>query len=152
MQLSEPYLTLIGRILIGIIFVMSGINKILTPDATQQYMASHGLRTLTAVLYIAAILVEVGAGVCLLAGYQTRRAASLLLFFMIPTTVLFHTNFSDQNQMIHFLKNLSMSGGLLYVLTYGAGAISMDARERIRRPDRANVIRRSEDAHIGHGH
>mgnify|MGYP001165592470 CR=1 FL=1 len=152
MQLSEAYLTLVGRILIGIIFVMSGVNKILTPDATQQYMASHGLRTLTTMLYIVTIIVEIGAGACLLIGYQTRRAASLLLFFMIPTTLLFHTNFSDQNQMIHFLKNLSMSGGLLYVMTYGAGAISIDTRERIRRPNRANMIHPSEDAHIGHGH
>lgn len=151
MQLSEAYLTLVGRILVGIIFVMSGVNKILTPDATQQYMASHGLRTLTTVLYIVAIVVEIGAGACLVIGYQTRRASSLLLLFMIPTTLLFHTNFSDQNQMIHFLKNLSMSGGLLYVMTYGAGHISLDAREQIRRPDRANVIRRSDDAPIGHG-
>ena len=150
MQLSEPYLTLIGRILIGIIFVMSGVNKILTPDATQQYMVSHGLGTLTTGLYIAAIIVEIGAGACLLIGYQTRRAASLLLFFMIPTTLLFHINFADQNQTIHFLKNLSMSGGLLYVLAHGAGPISVDARERIRRPDRANVIRRSEEVPIGH--
>ncbi|MGE0646003.1 MAG: DoxX family protein [Nitrospira sp.] len=151
MQLSETYLTLIGRILIAIIFVMSGVNKILTPDATQQYMASHGLGTLTTVLYIAAILVEVGTGACLLIGYQTRPAASLLLFFMIPTTLLFHTNFSDQNQMIHFLKNVSMSGGLLYVLSYGAGPMSMDARVRILRPNRANEIRQSEEAPIGHG-
>jgi len=150
MQVSESSLTLIGRILIGMIFVMSGINKILTPDATQQYMVSHGLRTLTTVLYVAAIIIEVGAGACLLIGYQTRRASSFLLFFMIPTTLLFHTDFSDQNQMIHFLKNLSMSGGLLYVLTYGAGPISIDARERIRLANRANVIRPSEDAHIGH--
>jgi putative oxidoreductase len=48
---------------------------------------------------------------------------------MIPTTLIFHTNFSDPNQMIHFLKNLSMMGGLLYVATYGAGRISIDAHE-----------------------
>ncbi len=151
MKLSEPYLSLVGRILIGLIFVMSGINKVLTPEATQQYMASHGLSTLTTVLYIAAIVVEVGAGACLLVGYQTRRAASLLLLFMIPTTLLFHTNFDDQNQMIHFLKNLSMSGGLLYVMVYGPGPMSMDARERSGRPHRANVTDSSRDARIGHG-
>lgn len=128
MTFSEPCLTLIGRILIGLIFVMSGINKILSPDATQEYMASHGLRTLTTLLYVVAIVTEVGAGACLLLGYQARRASSVLLFFMIPTTLLFHTNFDDQNQLIHFLKNLSMSGGLLYVLAYGAGPISLDAR------------------------
>jgi putative oxidoreductase len=141
MQLSESYLSLVGRILIGLIFVMSGINKILTPEATQQYMASHGLNTLTAALYVAAIVVELGAGTSLLFGYQTRRAASLLLFFMIPTTLLFHTNFADQNQMIHFLKNLSMSGGLLYVMTYGPGRISLDARERVRHGLTATVPR-----------
>jgi len=151
MKLSEPYLSLVGRILIGLIFVISGINKMLTPEATQQYMASHGLNTLTTAVYVAAILIEVGAGACLLVGYQTRRAASLLLFFMIPTTLLFHTNFDDQNQMIHFLKNLSMCGGLLYVMVYEAGPISMDVRERIRPPHRANVTDSSRDARIGHG-
>ena len=128
MKLSESYLTLVGRILLGLIFVISGINKILTPDSTQQYMVAHGLNVFTTPLYVGAILIEVGAGTCLLTGYQTWRASSLLLFFMVPTTLLFHTNFADPNQMIHFLKNLSMCGGLLYTLVYGAGSISVDAR------------------------
>jgi putative oxidoreductase len=51
-----------------------------------------------------------------------------LFTFMIPTTLIFHTNFTDQNQLIHFLKNVAMMGGLLYVAVFGPGTISLDAR------------------------
>lgn len=132
MNSSEQYLTLAGRFLMGFIFVASGIHKIVAPETTRQYMESYGLDMATTWLYLGAILVEVGGGLCLLLGFHTRRAALLLILFMVPTTSIFHTNFEDQNQMIHFLKNLAMTGGLFYVVAYGPGKISLDARSRIR--------------------
>ena len=123
---GHAYAPLIGRLLLAAIFLMSGFNKIMSPEATQQYMAAHGMPA-TGLFLVGAIVVEVGAGLALLLGLWTRLAATALFLFMIPTTLIFHTNFADPNQMIHFLKNLAMMGGLVYVAAYGAGQISLDA-------------------------
>ncbi|ALA59017.1 DoxX family protein [Nitrospira moscoviensis] len=137
MTIQTSWLSLIGRILLAAIFLLSGINKIADPQGTQQYMASMGMTWLTGLFYVGAILVEVGGGLSLLLGYRARIGAWLLIAFMIPTTLIFHANLGDQNQMIHFLKNLSMIGGLLYVAVYGAGGLSMDAG--LERTERAPV-------------
>lgn len=133
MTSTHAYLPLIGRVLIAAIFLMSGLNKIMQPAMTQQYMAAMGM-PFTTLMLIGAIAIEMGAGLALLLGYRTRAAAWALFVFMIPTTLIFHTNFGDQNQMIHFMKNLAMIGGLLYVASYGAGAISVDARKETPAP------------------
>jgi len=78
--------------------------------------------------YAAAVIVELGGGLLLLAGYQTRIVASVLAVFSIITALVFHHAFGDQNQMIHFMKNLAMAGGLLQVASFGAGAFSLDGR------------------------
>ena len=122
------YTTLVGRLLMAAIFLMSGMHKISDPQGTQQYMQAMGMTWATTLLYLGAIVIEVGGGLSLLLGYWTRAGATALILFMIPTTLIFHTNFADQNQMIHFLKNLAMFGGLFYVAAYGAGPISLDAR------------------------
>ncbi len=94
---------------------------------TQAYIASAGLPVPT-LAYAAAILVEVGGGVLLLIGYQARLVALALTAFTLVAAVAFHANFGDQNQMIHFLKNVAIAGGLLQVAAFGAGALSVDAR------------------------
>jgi putative oxidoreductase len=78
--------------------------------------------------YAIAVLVELGGGLLLIAGYQARSVALALAVFSIAAAVSFHNNFADQNQMIHFLKNVMMAGGLLQIFAFGAGAISLDAR------------------------
>lgn len=128
MSAYHSYLPLLGRILLAAIFLMSGLNKIMDPQGTQQYMASMGMTTATMLFYLGAIILEVGGALSLLLGYWTRIGALALIVFMIPTTLIFHANFADQNQMIHFMKNLAMLGGLLYVWAYGPGSISLDVR------------------------
>ena len=128
MYTYQPHLALLGRICVALIFLMSGINKIMDPQGTQQYMAAMGMTTATTLLYVGAIVFEVGGGLSILLGYWARVGAAALFLFMIPTTLIFHSNFGDQNQMIHFLKNVAMMGGLLYVMAYGAGRLSLDAR------------------------
>ena len=125
----ERYTLLIGRILAAFIFLMAGINKIGNPSGTQAYMATFGM-PLTGLFLAGAIAIEILGSLSLIAGYYTKLGAWALIIFMIPTTLIFHTNFSDQNQFIHFMKNVSMTGGLLYIATYGAGAWSMDARRK----------------------
>ena len=117
----------IGRLLLAVIFLMSGIGKIAAPAATAGYIASAGLPAPYLGL-IAAIIVEVGGGLLLLVGYQTRLAAIALGVFTVAAALAFHNNFADQNQMIHFLKNLAITGGLLQVAAFGAGSLSLDAR------------------------
>lgn len=125
--MNSPYLTLIGRILLGLIFLMSAINKIADPQGTQQYMTMMGMTWMTTLFYLGAVVFELAGSLSLLLGYRAKVGGWLLLLFMVPTTLIFHTNFADQNQMIHFLKNLSIMGGLLYVARYGAGRYSIDA-------------------------
>jgi putative oxidoreductase len=143
---DHRYATLVGRILIAAIFLMSGIGKIADPQGTQHYMQAMGMTWATTLFYVGAIVIEVGGGLSLLLGYWTRTGAVALMLFMIPTTLVFHTNFADQNQMIHFLKNLAMFGGLFYVAAYGAGPLSLDARlgGSMRQPDLNIGIREEE--------
>jgi putative oxidoreductase len=126
-MLDTAYLTLVGRVLLGLLFLVSGIHKISDPHGTQQYMMMMGMTWMTTLFYIGAVAVEVVGSLSLLLGYRARAVGWLLFLFMIPTTLIFHTNFGDPNQMIHFLKNVSIMGGLLYVARYGAGRYSMDA-------------------------
>jgi putative oxidoreductase len=121
------YLSLFGRVFLGIIFLISGIHKIADPQGTQQYMIAMGMTWMTTWFYLGAVAVELAGSLSLLLGYRARAGAWLLFLFLIPTTLIFHTHFGDPNQMIHFLKNLSIMGGLLYVANYGAGSLSMDA-------------------------
>ena len=70
---------------------------------------------------------ELGGGLLLVAGFKTRHVAAALALFSVVTAFAFHGNVSDQNQMIHLLKNIAMAGGLLQVVAFGAGAWSVDA-------------------------
>lgn len=117
----------VGRLLLAIIFIFSGLGKIMAPEGTQGYIASVGL-PLPVFSYLLAIIVEVGGGILLVIGYQTRIVSLVIAAFTLATALFFHNNFADQNQMIHFLKNISIVGGLLQVAAFGAGSLSLDAR------------------------
>ncbi len=73
------------------------------------------------------ILLEVGGGLALLVGWQTRWMAGALAGFSLTAAVIFHSNFADQMQMMLFMKNLAISGGLLLLVVHGAGRLSLDA-------------------------
>ena len=78
--------------------------------------------------YALALVVEIGLGLLLALGYRTRAVAFGLAIWCVVTALFFHSNFADQNMMIHFLKNTMMAGGLLQIVHFGAGAVSLDAR------------------------
>ncbi len=123
----QNYASLLGRISMSAIFVMSGLGKIANPQGTQQYMAAMGM-PMTGFFLIGAIILELVGTISLVLGYWTRTGAVLLIIFMIPATLIFHTNFSDQVQVIMFMKNVAMTGGLLTILAFGPGGFSLDAR------------------------
>jgi putative oxidoreductase len=127
MQQYAPAIAAIGRVLIAAVFIMSGLNKLGTPAATEGYIASVGL-PLPLVGYLIALIAEIGGGFLLLVGFRTRATAGLLAAFTIATAVFFHNNFADQNTMIHFLKNIMITGGLLQIVAFGATSFSLDAR------------------------
>ena len=115
---------LIGRILLVLIFLQSGIGKIGNFTGTAQYMASQGM-PYTNFFLVAAIFFELVGSITIILGYFTRFGTLLILIFLIPTTLIFHTNFADPMQKIHFMKNVSMYGGLV-LLSVGAGRFSLD--------------------------
>jgi putative oxidoreductase len=119
----------VGRLLLAIVFILSGLGKIASPEATQGYIASAGL-PVPLLSYLIAIVIELGGGVLLVFGYRTRIVALALAAFTVSTALVFHNDFADQNQMIHFLKNISIAGGLLQAVAFGAGSLSLDARRQ----------------------
>jgi putative oxidoreductase len=126
------YASAAGRVLLAALFLLSGFSKLSNPAGTIGYIASAGL-PLPEVAYAAAIFVEVVLAAALVVGYQTRLAAALMAGFTLAAAFGFHFNLADQNQFIHFFKNISIAGGLLQVAAFGAGAFSLDARRLVPR-------------------
>lgn len=130
MYTLNRYGPLAGRILIALIFVLSGFGKITGFEGTVGYIASKGL-PLPQLATIGAIIIELGGGLMMILGWKARWAAAAMLVFTAMAALIFHNFWAvppaeAQNQMIHFMKNISMMGGLLYVLVHGSGPVSLD--------------------------
>jgi putative oxidoreductase len=130
MNTVQKFGPLAGRILLGLIFVLSGFGKLTGFGGTVGYIASKGL-PLPQILAGIALVVELGGGLLLILGWKARWAAAALAIFTVLAALLFHNFWTMppeqvQNQTIHFLKNLSIVGGLLYVVTYGSGPLAVD--------------------------
>jgi len=121
----NSFIHLAGRILLAVIFILAGIGKIKDPAGTIGYMQSVGLPGL---LLWPTIALEVVGGLAIVVGFQTRLVAFLLAGFTIVAAVLFHNNFGDQMQMIMFLKDISIAGGLLLLVASGSTALSVDTK------------------------
>ncbi|WP_082701008.1 DoxX family protein [Erythrobacter sp. YT30] len=124
---SQDMLALGGRLLLAAIFILSGVNKLGAVEGTIGYIASAGLPFATATFY-AVVALEIVGGVMLVVGVKPRLTAVALAVFSIVAAIVFHSDFADQNQMIHFLKNLALAGGLLQVAAFGAGRLSIDRK------------------------
>ncbi len=117
---------LLARLLMAHIFVLAGLSKLGASYAsTGGYMQAMGVPAQLLPLVIA---LEIGGGLALVLGLFTRWAALALAGFSVASAVIFHTNFGDQAQMILFMKNLAMAGGLLMLFVHGAGGWSLDAK------------------------
>jgi putative oxidoreductase len=124
---ATRYIPFAGRLLIGLPFAMSGLGKLAAIGPTTELIRAAGLPLPPAALAVA-VIIELGGGLSLVAGFRVRIAATALALFSFATAMSFHTNFADQNQMIHFLKNVMIAGGLLQIVAFGAGALSIDTR------------------------
>jgi putative oxidoreductase len=119
-----------GRVLMSAIFIMAGISKLSSYAATQDYMESMGV---PGILLPLVILLELGGGLAVLLGWQTRISAFLLAGFCIVSALIFHADSGDQMQSILFMKNMAMAGGFLFLVAGGAGVWSLDARRQASR-------------------
>ncbi len=129
----KQYGPLAGRILLSLMFIISGWGKVTGFAGTAGYMASKGM-PFPELLLSVAIAIELGGGLMLLAGWKARFAALAIFLFIIPATLVFHNFWAvdaaqAQGQMIHFMKNLTIMGGMLYVMAFGAGPLSLDNRK-----------------------
>jgi len=117
-----PYADVAGRVLIAVLFLLSGWGKIGGYAGTQAYMQSAGV---PGGLLPLVILVELGGGIAIITGLYTRLAALVLAGFTVVAAMLFHTG-ADQIQQIMFMKNLGLAGGFLFLVANGAGRFSID--------------------------
>ena len=120
---------LTGRALMSAIFIMAGINKIGAYAGTQGYMESMGV---SGSLLPLVIVLEIGAGLAILLGWQARIAAFLLAGFTVVSALIFHADLADPTQSILFMKNMAMAGGLLLLVAGGIPAWSIDAMRNAR--------------------
>jgi putative oxidoreductase len=136
---------LLGRILISVIFLISGISKVATPAATIAYVASAGL-PLPQLGLVIGIMVELVLAPALVLGYRTRWVAAVIAAYCVATAIFFHRSFVDPNTLFHFFKNIAMAGGLLQIIAFGPGRFSLDARLARRgiSSDRAHTTPRQE--------
>jgi putative oxidoreductase len=128
-DIINKFSPLVGRILIAIIFLVSGIGKIGGFAGTAGYMASKGL-PMAEVLLVITIVIEIGAAAMLILGFKARLGATLLFLWMIPVTFIFHNFWAvpaaeQQLQTIMFMKNLAIMGAMLYIMAFGSGKYSL---------------------------
>ena len=131
MKTSAP-VVVIARVLLALMFVLAGVSKFAGLAGTAGYIASKGL-PMPSVLALGAGVVELLGGVLLIVGWQARWAALVLAAFTVLASLLFHNVWAlpaDKQMMdqLMFLKNLAITGGLLFVFAFGAGSLSLDAR------------------------
>lgn len=129
MDKLNPYLGLAGRVLLAITFVVAGYGKIGGYAGTQGYMESMGV---PGMLLPLVIILELGGGLAVIAGWQTRIIAILLAGFTLLAAFTFHLDFADRLESILFMKNVSIAGGFLLLAAYGPGALALDNRKKSR--------------------
>jgi putative oxidoreductase len=125
---TQNSVTLAGRVLLAVIFIVSGLQKIAAFSGTLAYMSGAGL-PFAQPLLVLTIAVELLGGVLLALGWKARWAAAVIFLFLIPVTAVFHNPATDPAQMVHLLKNLAIMGGMLMVVASGPGAWSLDRRQ-----------------------
>jgi putative oxidoreductase len=130
MNAQKDWAALLGRILLALMFVISGYGKLTGFDGTAGYIASKGL-PMPQVLAAVAVLIELGAGLAIIIGWKTRWAALAFIVFLIVISPIFHNFWAApaeqmMAQQINFMKNLTILGGMLVLFAFGPGRYSVD--------------------------
>jgi putative oxidoreductase len=133
-ELARQYGPLLGRLLLALIFLISGYEKIGGFSKVAADMAAKGVPFAELALVVT-IVVEIGGALMLIVGWKVQWAAAAIFLWLIPVTLLFHNFWAVdaaqyRNQFNHFLKNLCIMGGMLYIMAFGAGPLSVDSHKR----------------------
>lgn len=123
--MTSPIIPLVARILIAVLFIMAGVGKLGDVAGFTGFMVSGGI---PAIFAWPTIALEILGGIALIAGFQTRIVALALAGFTLLAGLLYHFDPADQMQMTSFLKNVAITGGLLLLVSGGAGRLSVDGR------------------------
>ena len=118
---------LVGRLFISALFLMSAYNKILSIDGTMSWMEGFGI---SGFLLYPTIALEIILPILIIIGYQARLSAGLLAIFCLATAFIFHNDFTNQMEMISFLKNIGLAGGFLFILANGTKDFSIDKKKK----------------------
>ena len=122
-----PWVILLSRVLMAAIFIRGGYGKAMNPSGTMAMFAHYSL-PMPGIAYAVALVVEIGAGIAFLLGWNGKAAALILAIWCVATAFVAHYHPGDTGQMVHFFKNLCMAGGFLQVVAYGTGAFSLERR------------------------
>jgi len=112
-----------GRIFLSAVFLIAGVNKIFNYEGTTAYMESFGV---PGFLYIPAIIFEILFPLLIVIGYQTKISALIMAIFSVSLAIIFHTDFSNQMQVMSFLKNFAIAGGFVIIFVNGPSRWSID--------------------------
>ena len=120
-------LDLLCRVLISAVFLFSGINKILNYESTAQWMEGFSI---PGILLMPAIALEIIFPLLIIVGYKVKIASGVLAIFCILTAFIFHFDFTNQMQIIAFLKNLGLAGGLLILSINGSKSLALEKEKK----------------------
>ncbi len=123
----DKLISVAARVLMAQIFIIAGWGKLMGFSGTEGYFSSLGI-PMVGIVTPLVILIELGGGLALLLGFRTRWVAAVIAAFSVGAALIAHTNFADQGQMINFMKNMAIAGGLLLFVKHGAGEPSIDAK------------------------
>ena len=115
----------LGRIFLSVLFLIEGIGKLFTQEQVVTYMDDYGVPE---ILFIPAVILEILFPLLLIVGYKTKLSALIMALFTLTVAIIFHTNFSEEIQVIFFLKDLAIVGGFMIIFVYGSNKISLDYR------------------------
>ena len=118
---------LIGRVLISLVFVLSGYNKIFNYDGTISWMEGYGV---PGFLLWPTIILEIILPILIIVGYKTQLSAILLAIFCMVTAIIFHLDFANQMQVIALLKNFGLAGGFIFIAINGPKDWALDQKKK----------------------
>jgi len=113
----------VGRIFLSALFLIEGLRKISIQEDVIMYMEDFGV---PGILFVPAVILEILFPLFLIVGYKTKWAASIMALFTFAVAIIFHTDFTEEIQMIFFLKDIAIAGGFMIIFAYGPGKISLD--------------------------